>query len=183
MLPAGFLWGVPVSVSLVLLAGFAVNLVWVEFAREDNLFALRGDFAEETRFVTKVAATGPSQVRLNQQGVPVTVKADLPNDETMSGGFSLGPKLLPPAAEEGHVAGAESLLVRLQVHISQHQHSSVSLVLNNCRDQSVLESHLHFLRSSHRSFNQGVNLRLRASLASGNEKSPPTSSVSGPTLG
>src|SRR5712692_1066938 len=90
-----------------------------------------------------MATPRPGEVDLDEQRIAVAVHSHLPQSKLMAGGLTLDPELLAAAAEEGYVAGTQSLLVSLLVHIPEHQHLAGVPVLHDDGHQTVLELELH----------------------------------------
>jgi hypothetical protein len=72
-----------------------------------------------------------------QQGVAVTVGVGRDDLQTVPRTFSLHPKLLARAAEEGYVAFLDRLLQGLAIHKSHHQDCAIARILDDCRDEAT----------------------------------------------
>ena len=56
----------------------------------------------------------------------------------MSAGLPLQPQFIPASAEIGHLSGCKRLIVRLLIHIGDHQHLQRPVILHDDRYHAVI---------------------------------------------
>lgn len=85
--------------------------------KEDRLFIFLAPAGVRAR-----VADRPLGVYLDEQGVVVAILLDGDNVQEISAFLAFGPKAVPRAAEEGHLAALHGAAIRFLVHKAQHQH-------------------------------------------------------------
>ena len=82
-------------------------------------------------------ACGTDLLHLCQDGIVVAVNGKLFDILDMSGGRTFLPQFVAAPAPVGHLSGLHRLFKSFTVHISDHQHFQIFVVLHNNRDHAV----------------------------------------------
>ncbi len=92
---------------------------------------------EEAAPIAFVAHAGADRVDFQEHRVAVAIGGNFLDDEAMTGGLALEPKLVAGAAIKGGEAGLHSLAEGLFVHEADHENAAGGGVLNDRGDEAV----------------------------------------------
>jgi len=84
------------------------------------------------------------EVDAHQQGVQIAVRAHCTQDQLLSAGFTLGPKLLARAAVKRHKSCCPRKIVSLAIHEAEHQNFAVLIVLHDGGNQPAFLLEIEF---------------------------------------
>ena len=82
----------------------------------------------------------PRLLHFHQQRILITVDKNGPDLLRMPRGLPFSPEFFSGSAPEMGLAGLQALLERLQVHIGDHQHFFVFMILDDGRNQIARKS-------------------------------------------
>jgi hypothetical protein len=126
----------------------AVNIHGNENAfGNDQIRTVGLERAEEATAVALVADAGSEWFDEEQEGIAVTIHANLADEQNMTASLTLFPKAIAGTGKEVNLAGALRLFERFGIEVAEHEDLPRAMVLDDARDEITKFFKCHFHNS------------------------------------
>jgi hypothetical protein len=118
------------------------SLIAIDFIRNEGPLsnhgkrAIGGELAEEATAVAFVANTGADWLDQQEKRIRVAVEADFAKPEHMTAGFPFFPKAIAGARKKVNLSGELGLRQGGCVKVTEHQHFTGAMVLNDAGNET-----------------------------------------------
>jgi hypothetical protein len=116
----------------------AIDFVWNKRLLIDHdERAVGRELAEETTAIAFVANTGAKWFDQQEERIRVAIETDFAKPEHMTAGFPFFPEAIAGAREKVDLPGKLGLSQSGCIEVTEHQHFTSAMVLNNARNETT----------------------------------------------